>query len=78
MTVTNGPVIVGSLYGNGNQGCVNLTSVNGASIPEPPSDVLAGPVRLDISSTSALARSGHQELTLRSDLPRFTFHRLVK
>jgi len=37
-TVTNGPVIVGSLYGNGNTGCLNLTSVNGANIPVPPGD----------------------------------------
>lgn len=36
-TVTNGPVIVGSLYGNGNTGGVNLGSVNGANIPPPPS-----------------------------------------
>lgn len=36
-TVTNGPVIVGSLYGNGNTGGVNLNSVNGANIPPPPS-----------------------------------------
>jgi Flp pilus assembly protein TadG len=34
--VTNGPVIVGSLYGNGNTGCLNLTSVIGANIPIPP------------------------------------------
>lgn len=34
--VTNGPIIVGQLYGNGNQGCVNLNSVIGASIPAPP------------------------------------------
>lgn len=36
VTVTNGPVIVESLYGNGNQGCVNMTSVVGANIPAPP------------------------------------------
>lgn len=35
-TVTNGPMIVGSLYGNGNTGGVNLNSVNGANIPPPP------------------------------------------
>lgn len=37
VTVTNGPIIVGSLYGNGNTGCVDLQSVIGASIPAPPS-----------------------------------------
>ena len=36
VTVTNGPIIVESLYGNGNTGCVNLQSVVGASIPAPP------------------------------------------
>lgn len=35
--VTNGPVIVDQLYGNGNKGCVNLVSAVGASIPAPPS-----------------------------------------
>ncbi len=39
MNVVNGPVIVSQLYGNGNQGCVNLTSVNGAFIPTPPEGV---------------------------------------
>lgn len=34
--VTNGPVIVGHLYGNGNTGCVNLLSAVGANIPAPP------------------------------------------
>ena len=37
VTVTNGPIIVGELYGNGNTGCVNLQSVIGATIPSPPS-----------------------------------------
>lgn len=37
-SVTNGPVIVGSLYGNGNTGGLNLHSVNGANINPPPSD----------------------------------------
>ena len=36
VTVTNGPIIVQSLYGNGNTGCVNLQSVLGANIPAPP------------------------------------------
>ena len=36
VTVTNGPIIVNSLYGNGNTGCVNLQSVLGANIPAPP------------------------------------------
>ena len=36
VTVTNGPIIVRQLYGNGNTGCVNLSSVIGASIPAPP------------------------------------------
>ena len=36
MTVTSGPIIVQSLYGNGNTGCVNLQSVLGANIPAPP------------------------------------------
>ena len=36
VTVTNGPIIVQSLYGNGNKGCVDLQSVVGASIPAPP------------------------------------------
>lgn len=35
--VTNGPVIVKELYGNGNKGCVNLLSAVGASLPAPPS-----------------------------------------
>lgn len=39
VTVTNGPIIVGSLYGNGNKGCVNLTSSVGADIPAPPNGV---------------------------------------
>lgn len=34
--ITNGPVIVDKLYGNGNTGCVNLLSSIGASIPAPP------------------------------------------
>lgn len=34
--ITNGPVIVDRLYGNGNTGCVNLLSSIGASIPAPP------------------------------------------
>lgn len=37
VTITNGPVIVNDLYGNGNTGCVNLVSSIGASIPAPPS-----------------------------------------
>ena len=36
VSVTNGPMIVGELYGNGNTGCVNLISSIGASIPAPP------------------------------------------
>jgi hypothetical protein len=36
VTVTNGPIIVQSLYGNGNTGCVDLQSVLGANIPAPP------------------------------------------
>ena len=36
VAVTNGPIIVGELYGNGNTGCVNLISSIGASIPAPP------------------------------------------
>ena len=36
VSVTNGPIIVGELYGNGNRGCLNLLSVVGASIPAPP------------------------------------------
>ncbi len=36
-SVTNGPVIVGSLYGNGNTGGINLFSVNAANLPAPPS-----------------------------------------
>jgi Putative Flp pilus-assembly TadE/G-like len=35
-SVTNGPIIVGSLYGNGNTGCVDLISSVGATIPAPP------------------------------------------
>lgn len=38
-TVNNGPVIVGSLYGNGNNGGISLTSTVGASIPTPPEGV---------------------------------------
>ncbi|WP_282580312.1 pilus assembly protein TadG-related protein [Nocardioides sp. InS609-2] len=38
-TVTNGPVIVGDLYGNGNTGGMNLNSVIGATIPAPPAGV---------------------------------------
>ena len=38
-TVTNGPVIVGSLYGNGNNGGINLVSLNAANIPVPPGEV---------------------------------------
>lgn len=38
-SVTNGPVIVGSLYGNGNTGGVNLLSVTGANLPAPPGGV---------------------------------------
>ena len=36
VSVTNGPIIVDSLYGNGNRGCLNLTSLVGATIPAPP------------------------------------------
>ena len=36
-SVTNGPIIVGSLYGNGNTGGINLVSSNGANLPAPPS-----------------------------------------
>ncbi|MEO5710506.1 MAG: Tad domain-containing protein [Nocardioidaceae bacterium] len=39
INVTNGPIIVGALYGNGNTGGINLTSVNGAFIPTPPDGV---------------------------------------
>ncbi len=35
-TVTNGPVIVGSMYSNGNKAAMRLTSVGGAAIPPPP------------------------------------------
>ena len=37
VSVTNGPIIVDQLYGNGNTGCVNLISSVGATIPAPPS-----------------------------------------
>lgn len=40
VTVTNGPIIVGQLYGNGNRGCVDLNSVIGATIPAPPAGVV--------------------------------------
>ena len=36
VSVTNGPIIVGQMYGNGNTGCVNLISSVGAAIPSPP------------------------------------------
>ena len=39
VTVTNGPVIVGSLYGNGNHGCVSLLEAHGAALPSPPQGV---------------------------------------
>jgi hypothetical protein len=39
VSIVNGPVIVDELYGNGTTGCVNLTNVNGASIPSPPDGV---------------------------------------
>lgn len=42
VNVVNGPVIVGSLYGNGNRGCVNLSEVNSAALPSTP-----GAVNLD-------------------------------
>lgn len=35
-TVTNGPVIIGSMYSNGNKAAMKLTSVGGATIPAPP------------------------------------------
>lgn len=38
-TVTNGPLIVGGLYGNGNTGGVDLTSLNSAAIPSDPDGV---------------------------------------
>jgi Flp pilus assembly protein TadG len=38
-SVTNGPVIVGSLYGNGNNGGISLLSSVGANIPTPPEGV---------------------------------------
>jgi len=36
VTVTNGPIIVGSLFGNGNTGQINLVSSVGAALPSPP------------------------------------------
>jgi len=36
VTVTNGPIIVGQMYGNGNTGCVNLMNSVGAALPTPP------------------------------------------
>ena len=39
INVVNGPVVVGGLRGNGNQGGINLTSLNGAFIPTPPEGV---------------------------------------
>jgi len=36
VSITNGPVIVNDLYGNGNTGCINLLSSIGATIPAPP------------------------------------------
>lgn len=36
-TVTNGPVIVGALHGNGNNGGIHLLSTNAAGFPGPPS-----------------------------------------
>jgi hypothetical protein len=36
VTVTNGPIIVGTLSGNGNKACLTLNNAQGATIPTPP------------------------------------------
>jgi hypothetical protein len=36
MTVTNGPIIAGQIYSNGNKACMTLTSATGAHIYVPP------------------------------------------